>query len=264
MEIWPLVAFVVVGIVAGTLSGLLGISGGIVTIPCLILIFHLMDFPAVYIMQLAIGTSLAAMVFNAIASTWSHHHHKAVIWEFVKKMIVGISLGSVIGAFIGDTLPTAILELIFGVFAIGLGIYFYREQTVFHHEQIAPSKGALNAWGVAIGTLSSLLGIGGGSMTVPLFLHYKIPLKKAIGTSAATGVVITFVGAVSYLIFGLNEAFYSYSIGYIYLPAFAVLAVTTFFAAPLGAKLTQTIETSKLKKIFGIVLILTGIFMMAR
>lgn len=264
MLIAEYLAYAIVGILAGTLAGLLGISGGIVTIPCLVLIFHLLDFPSVYIMQLAIGTSLAAMVFNAIASTWSHHMHGGVMWDVVKKMTLGMIIGGIIGAFIGDNLPTAILELIFGVFAILIGVHLYRQKEIFEGTQTFPDKGKMNLWSVSIGALSTILGVGGGSMTVPLFVHFKMPMKKAVGTSAATGVVITLIGAISYLIFGLDEAFYSKSAGYIYLPAFAVLAVTTFFAAPLGVRLTYKVSAKRLKKIFGIVLVITGIAMMIR
>src|SRR6185436_5026643 len=113
--------------------------------------------------------------------------------------------GCIIGAFIGDNLPTAILQLIFGLFAIFIGIYFYRQKNLFDRNYSMPDKGKLNCIALGIGAASNLLGIGGGSMSVPFFLTVQIPMKKAIATSAGTGAIITFVGAVSYLYFGLDE-----------------------------------------------------------
>ena len=101
-------------------------------------------------------------------------------------------------------------------------------------------------------------------MTVPFFSSLQMPIKKAIATSAGTGVIITIIGALSYLYFGLDEAFYNYSMGYIYLPAFGILAVTTAIAAPLGAHLAHHIHTEKLKRIFSVCLIVIGIAMMVR
>src|SRR5690348_6236268 len=116
MFIFSLVAYAIIGLIAGFLGGLLGISGGLVTVPCLFLIFKMLHFPSVYLMQLAIGTSLAAMVFNAISATYTHHHQKGVNWKLVRTMLPGLILGCIAGAFVSYLLPGFILELIFAVF----------------------------------------------------------------------------------------------------------------------------------------------------
>jgi len=263
MLVFSLIAYAVIGIGSGLLAGLLGMSGGIITVPCLLFVFTWLGFPSGELMQLSIGTSLAAMVFNALSSTYSHNKSEAINWKLVKKMVPGLILGCIIGAYLGHILPNRILQLIFAVFAILLGFYFFRHKELPNVATVTlPSKPILNTYGFGVGALSNILGIGGGTMTVPLFVAFKLPLKASVATSAATGFIITFAGAVSYLIFGLGEAYYSYTFGYIYLPAFSILAVTTFIAAPYGARMAHRMETDKLKKIFALSLLLVGIAML--
>jgi uncharacterized protein len=257
-----LIIYAVIGIGAGFLGGLLGMSGGIVTVPCLLLVFTLKGFPSVDLMQLAMGTSLAAMVFNAISATYSHNKAKAVDWALVKAMLPGLVLGCIAGAFISYLLTTTILALIFGIFAITLGFYFYHFRSlpeVGPHP--LPRKPILNLVGFGVSALSNILGIGGGTMMVPVFLGFRMPMRNAVGSSAATGFIISLGGAISFLFFGLGETYYEHTIGFIYLPAFVVLAVTTFFSAPFGARLAQRLASDKLKKYFALCLVAVGIFM---
>ena len=260
--IFALIAYAVVGAISGLLAGLIGISGGLITIPCLVLIFHMLDFAPVYLMQVAIGTSLAAMTFNALAATWSHNRRGTVLWKLVKRMLWGLILGCIIGAFLGHIMPTVILQILFGVFACVVGFYFFMQKPFYEKDHPLPTQGTINAIGFVVAAISNILGIGGGTMTMPVFLAFRIPMVKAVATSAATGLIITACGALSYLFFGLGDNFYPHSIGYIYLPAFGVLAVTTFFAAPFGARLTTVISAQRLKKYFAIALMAAGILML--
>jgi len=255
------IAYAFIGAIAGLLAGLLGVSGGFITIPCLLLIFHFLDFPPIHLMQLAIGTSLAAMVFNTLTAAWSHQYHKVIRWDIVKSMTPGLILGCIVGAFIGHILPTKVLQMFFALFAIVLGIHFYRGTQWFKEARPLPSPGIWNGIGFGIGALSNVLGIGGGVLSVPVFTAYRLPMRNAIGSSAAAAFIITFIGAIGYLIFGLGETYYKYTVGYIYLPAFCVIAVTTFFAAPLGARLTHSIDVRSLKRLFAVVLFIIGISM---
>jgi uncharacterized membrane protein YfcA len=262
MLLFSLIAYAVIGIGSGLLAGLLGMSGGIITVPCLLFVFTWLGFPAEELMQLAIGTSLAAMVFNALSSTYSHNKSGAINWKLVKKMVPGLIIGCILGAYLGHILPNRILQLIFACFAIVLGFFFFRHKELPDVGKYKlPSRPILNSYGFGIGALSNVLGIGGGTMTVPLFVAFKLPLKASVATSAATGFIITLAGAVSYLIFGLGEAYYSYTFGYIYLPAFVILAIATFVAAPYGARMAHRMETDKLKKIFALSLLFVGIAM---
>src|SRR5262245_7477923 len=125
--ILTLIAYAVVGAAAGILGGLLGIGGGVITVPCLYYIFYLIGYPHQYLMLLAIGTSLAAMVFNTASSTWAHHGRGFVLWDVFRKMTPGLILGSIIGALTAKYLPETILEIIFGVFLCILAVNFWRK-----------------------------------------------------------------------------------------------------------------------------------------
>ncbi len=254
-----------IGLVAGFIGGLLGISGGLVTVPCLFLVFSLQHFPTGDLMQLAIGTSLAAMVFNAISATYSHHRQKTVKWNLVKAMFPGLILGCIAGAFLSYLLSTTILQLIFGIFAVLLGLYLYRHRRLPQIDPHRFSNGkTLNPIGFGVSMVSNILGIGGGTMFVPIFIGLKVPMKNAIGTSAATGFIVSLAGAISYLVFGWGETHYEHTLGYIYLPAFVILAVTTFMTAPFGARMAEHIKSVKLKRLFSIALLALGILMLIR
>jgi len=262
MVIFSLILYVVLGLSAGLLSGLLGVSGGVITIPSLLLIFHLLGFPAEALMQLAIGTSLASMVFNGMVATWVHHQAKDVLWSVFRRMALGLILGSLFGAYLGQHLSTATLKLIFALFALYLGVYFYLKKDLQGSHWLLPSTRILDALGFGVGILSNILGIGGGSLIVPALSACKIPIKKAVGTAAATGGLVTLFGAATYLFWGYGQALYPHCLGYLYLPAFAVLSLTTSLAAPLGAKLTHRLPTLKLCRYFAILMVFIGLSML--
>lgn len=253
------IAYVVIGAIAGVLGGLLGIGGGIVTVPCLLILFRYLDFPQPYIMHMAIATSLAAMIFNTAAATIAHNKRKGVVWDVFWKLIPGLIVGSILGALLATWLSGVVLEIFFGIFLLLLAVHFYRQKPVKAEGHKLPRPMILNALSGSIGVVSNILGIGGGSMTVPLLTFFQMKDKKAIGTSAATSLVTTTCGALSYLIFGRGDVPTSDTLGLINIPAFLVVGIIAFFTAPFGAKLTQEIDAAKVRKIFAIVLVLTGL-----
>lgn len=261
MEFLPYIAFIFMGILAGILAGLLGISGGVITVPCLALFFHLMSFPQAYVMHLAIGTSLAAMVFSGLGAAWSHHIKKAVIWDIVWAMFPGIIIGSIIGSLIAHVLSSVILAIFFGFFAILLGIYFYRKRFIAKQKEKKINKSRSLWLGFGISGLANILGIGGGVMTVPILVAHNYPEKKAVGTSAAIGLLISFLGALAYLYFGMKEIQIEYGIGYLYLPAFIVIGIVSFFCAPLGTKWAHGLPVQTIRRIFGVFLVISGLLM---
>jgi len=259
--ILPYILYAIVGMLSGVLAGLLGISGGLITVPCLFIIFKFTGLPQEFLMHMAIGTSLAAMVFNSFSSALYHHKKGSVLWTTAKKMLGGIIIGSIIGALIAHVLSGVILEIIFGLFALILGVRFFRNVPLKEGDARLPSTLALNGIGIGIGGLSNILGIGGGVVTVPILLHYQVSAQKAIGTSAATGFIITLIGAIAYLLFGLQHKMPVESIGYVNLPAFFVISIVSFLFAPFGVKLAHKLPTLKLRCYFGVVLIFTGLSM---
>ncbi len=258
---FEIISFGIIGILAGLLSGLLGIGGGVVTIPCLIVVFMTLGIPSSDIMHLAIGTSLAAMVFNTLSASYSHYKKEAILFNIVKPMSLGVVVGTLLGAIIAHFLSSHFLKIFFGIFEALLGIRYLLPEPKVIKEKPLPSFWGLSILSIGITTLSTMLGVGGGIINVPVLTHYNIPVKKAIGTSSALSFLISFFGAVFFLFMGMHSVHVHESIGYLYLPAFFVISVISFFTAPYGAKLTHRLPTKILKKIFGIVLLAAGAIM---
>ncbi len=252
-------AYVIIGAIAGVLGGLLGIGGGIVTVPCLFAIFSHLDFPKPYCMKMAIATSLAAMIFNAAAATWAHHRRHGVIWSVFRKLVPGLIIGSIFGAFLATWLSGVILEIVFGVFLLLLAFNFYRKKAIHMEKYQLPSPLIFNLLSGGIGALSNLLGIGGGSITVPLLIAFKMKDKNAIGTSAATTLVTTICGTITYFILGWGVMHTSEIVGFIDIPAFLFVGISAFFLAPYGAKLSHQLDSNIVHKIFAAVLALTAL-----
>lgn len=248
--------YVVVGLLAGFLSGLLGVGGGMVVVPSLLLIFHWLNLPFENVMQIAIGTSLAAMIFTSGTSAWSHY--KNLDQFLFKALAPGICFGCILGAFVAHLIPTQILQMIFAVLMLIFGVYFLLTANISELEKkIKPHYLTLTLIGFAIGFISSILGIGGGAITVPLLLLFGTVLRTAISTSAVTGFLISIVGALAFLFFGLKYQTAS-KWGYIYLPAFLLIGLAAAPMATLGAKYAYTTSSPILKRIFGCYLLIVG------
>lgn len=260
MEILPLIAFLGVGVVAGLLGGLLGLSGGVVTVPALVFILPRFGIPKDQVTHIAIGTSLAAMVFNGIVSTWSHNKRAGVVWHLFLSLLPWIALGALSGGIAANFISDVVLEDIFGFFICFLGIYLFIPMRK-RSELKELSKHAIFWFGTGIGSLASVLGIGGGVFTVPFLILFNYPEKKAVGTSAAVSLVITAITALTYLYFGLNKVKTPESLGYIYLPAFVCVGIGAMLLAPLGAKWAHAINGLLLRRIFAGVLFVIGALM---
>ncbi|MCB1072587.1 MAG: sulfite exporter TauE/SafE family protein [Chlamydiales bacterium] len=258
---FEIISFGLIGILAGLLSGLLGIGGGIVTIPLLLLAFTQIGVPSVEVMHLAIGTSLAAMVFNTLSASYSHYKKGGVLFHIVKPMGVGIVIGAIFGALIARFASSSFLQIFFGIFETLLGIRFLLPEPKITKEKKLPPFWGLSLISLAVTTLSTMLGIGGGIVNVPILTHFNIPVKKAIGTSSALSFLIALFGAFFFLLVGMHSTRVNDSVGYVYIPAFLVISVISFFIAPFGAKLAHILPTKILKRIFGLALLVAGLMM---
>jgi uncharacterized protein len=254
----------IIGIIAGILGGLLGISGGVITVPFLVFIFKYLGMPEQYIMHLAIGTSLGAMVFNATSATYSHHLRSGVLWHIFRLVLVSLIIGSLLGAVIARFIPSFWLQKIFGGFECLLAIYFFlpRKEALEKQKTTIHAKWTLRTISFFVSLVSNILGIGGGTFMVPTLMAFDVPTKKAIGTSAATGLVISFMGAISYLYLGIREIHLPDCIGFLNIPSFIAISITTFLAAPFGTKLAHYLSTAHLRRIFAIALVAVGIAML--
>jgi uncharacterized protein len=259
IPLFLVIVYLFIGFFAGVMGGLLGVGGGAITVPCFFLIFSLLGYPPNYLMAMSVGTSLAAMVFTTLSGTWSHHKKGTVKWAIFKKMATGLMIGSVLGAILTMWLPGKVLEIFFGVFLCSLSLIFFRDKIPVYHISESLYSVIFRIASFIIGILSSILGIGGGVITVPLLMSFKIPDKNAIGTSSSMTLLVSFMGTLSYIIFGWNHHIHPYNLGYINIPAFLIVGITTFFAAPLGVKLTHQLPLKKIRMIFAAMLVVTGL-----
>lgn len=259
-----LVLYLIVGITAGIASGMLGIGGGTITVPALFIIFKLIELPQAYTMHLAIGTSLAAMVINTFSAAKAHHGKKSVQWNTVKRMLPGILIGSLFGGLLARYLSGIILEIFFGLFACALGLHFLRPLKPHIKEKRLPGFPLIDLCSALISGVSSILGIGGGVLTVPYLNAYRVQEKIAIGTSVAISFFISLLGSIFYLAFGLNDVGFGITFGYIYVPAFLILSVSSYVVAPYGVKLAHYLPAMTLRKYFAYAMIIIGLLMIFR
>lgn len=250
------------GALAGSLAGLLGVGGGVVIVPALVWIFQRHpDIPALSLMQMAIGTSLATIVITSMSSIFAHHRRGAIHWSVVWQLTPGILFGAWLGAAIADALSSETLRMVFAIFILMISVQlaFGAQPTSHRH---LPSQLGTTVTSLVIGTVSAIVGIGGGSLTVPFLAWCNIPLRNAVATSAACGFPIALSGTLGFIVMGWNVAnLPSESTGYIYWPAFLMIAATSLLFAPLGAKLTHTLPINLLKKFFALFLAGVGLKM---
>lgn len=249
-------AYAGLGLFAGFFAGLLGIGGGAVMVPILAVIFATQHLPAEHIMHLALGTSMATIVFTSASSLRAHHGHGAVLWPVVKDVAPGIIAGTLAGSQFASHVPTRPLALFFCVFITLVALQLLLNLKPKPGRQL-PGRIGMATAGMVIGGVSSLVAIGGGSLSVPFMTWCNVKVHQAIGTSSAIGFPIAVSGTIGYLIGGwgapgLPEG----TLGYIHLPALAATMAASMLTAPLGAKLAHRLPVAVLKRIFAGVLML--------
>ena len=242
-----LVVYCLLGAIAGVLAGLLGVGGGIVIVPMLVFAFGWQNFPPDVLMLMALGTSMGSIMFTSISSSLAHSRNKGVQWDAVRNITPGILIGTFCGSFLASHVPARFLQLFFVAF-----LFFVITQMLSGKKpkpsRHLPGLGGMSVAGGIIGVVSSLVGIGGGTLSVPFLLWNNLDMRKAIGTSAAIGFPIALAGC----------------FGYIYLPGLFGIVIVSMFTAPLGARLAQTLPVPKLKKCFALLLIVVGIRMLLK
>lgn len=284
MEWWLI--YILLGALVGFFGGLLGIGGGLIVVPVLTFIFSAQDFPPERILHLALGTTMATIIFTSTASLLAHHAHGAVNWAIVKKMTPGIIIGTLAGASLAGIFTSAFLSVIVTIFIIcaatqmflkiypifdrnNIGLFRRRFPILFSQIPLKqdyqlPGKKGLFTAGSLIGLLSSLVAIGGGLLTIPFLSLCNIKLHYAIGTAAAIGLPIAIAGSIGYIANGMlqSQILPDYSLGYVYLPALGWIAFASIFTAPIGAKTTHRTNNDFLRLILVILLYLLAIRML--
>ncbi|WP_028584327.1 sulfite exporter TauE/SafE family protein [Desulfogranum mediterraneum] len=254
MAVELIVMYLAVGLIAGLLAGLLGVGGGLVIVPMLVFCFVRQGVEPEVIMHLALGTSLASIIFTSISSFMSHHRRGAVDWSIVRRIAPGILLGTFLGTMVASRLSTGFLKVFFCIF-----LYSVATQMILNKKPKAskelPGLPGMFGVGNVIGAASSLVGIGGGSLSVPFMLWCNVAAHRAIGTSAAIGLPIAIAGAFGYMVNNLHAVgLPGYSLGYVYLPALIFIVCFSVLTAPLGARLAHALPVDRLKRIFALFL----------
>lgn len=250
------------GAVSGLLAGLLGIGGGVIIVPAVLVALALDGVAPEVRMHLAVGSSLAIIVFTALASIRAHHRRGAVLWPVVGRIAPGIVVGALLGAAIADAMSGTLLRAWFGVFALLLAanLAFGRPP---RPQRTLPGTPGLFAVGTAIGTVSSLVGVGGGSMSVPFLAWCNVPMRQAIATSAAIGLPIAFGGSAGFLAAGLDDpALPALAVGYLYPPAIVLVGLASMVSAPFGARIAHAVDPRWLRYGFAVLFLVVGVRML--
>ena len=250
--------FLATGASAGLAAGYLGIGGGIVIVPALSLYLQA-KFPGLSVpTQIAVATSLASILVTGTAAVITHSKHGFLAWKWVKILAPGLIIGAIIGVLIADHISSKLLLYAFLAFALLSGLRMLKDANdTSTHKEI--SKTTIASSGIFIGAFSSMLGIGGGTLTVPLFSAMSLPIQQAVAIASAAGVVLAISGTVAFILTGMDTPDLPQgAVGYIYLPALLGIITASVFTAPLGARLVHKSRPKLVKRSFGVLLILVA------
>jgi uncharacterized membrane protein YfcA len=252
MQWW--LAYLAIGSVVGFFAGLLGIGGGMVMVPMLAWAFTAQGLAAEHIVHLALGTSMATIMFTSVSSMRAHHAHDAVDWKVARGMAPGILTGSFLAALAAGLIPTRPLAVMFTML-----VFYAATQILFDlrpkRSRELPGPTGVFAAGAGIGAISSLLAAGGAFMCIPFLVWCSVPVRRAIGTAAAVGLPIAVAGTAGYVLQGLRVAgLPAATLGYVYLPALALVVITSMLAAPIGARVAHRVPVKRLRIVFAAVL----------
>lgn len=249
-----LVFFLLLGAFAGVMAGLLGVGGGLLIVPVLAWIFVEQGVDSSVIMPLAIGTSLMTIVFTSLSSVLAHHKRGAVLWFVFFQLLPGILIGAIIGSIIADFLPSKHLGWLFAIFELWVATQIVLSIKPKPQRNL-PNRWGMGVAGMTIGSLSAILGIGGGTMTVPFLNWCNVNIQKAIATASACGLPIAFAATIGFVLTGLNHPnLPAYSTGYVNWSAGISIIISSVLFAPFGAWLAHRLPTKHLKRIFALLL----------
>jgi uncharacterized membrane protein YfcA len=251
---WAL-AYLALGALVGLFSGMFGIGGGTILVPVLLMLFKMQHFPAPYIMHLALGTSMATILFTSLASMRKHHQHGAVNWAVVRGMTPGILFGTALGALCAAFVSPRALGIFFAFFVYCAAIQILFELRPQATRQL-PGMAGMTLTGTFTGWISSLVSIGGGTVVVPFLIWCNVPIRNAIGTSAAIGFPVAAGGTIGYIATGLGfHMLPSPNLGFVYLPSLLWITLASVIAAPLGAKVAHRMKIGLLRKFFAVLML---------
>ncbi|MFQ5535227.1 MAG: sulfite exporter TauE/SafE family protein [Sphingomonadales bacterium] len=252
------------GALTGVVAGMLGVGGGIVIVPVLYHILPWFGIDDAVRMHLAVGTSLAIIIPTSIVSATAHFRRGAVDFALLRSWGPAVTLGVIIGALLAAPLGGQTLTMIFAAIALVVAANMFLARNGFHLADALPGRATTVLVAGLVGGVSTLMGIGGGTLSVPILTLFNYPIRKAVGTAAALGIVISIPGAAGFIVAGWDvPGLPPASIGYVNLIAAALIVPTTALSTPLGARLAHTIDAALLHRVFALFLALTSIRMIS-
>jgi len=252
MEWW--LGYLAIGGAAGFFAGLLGIGGGSIIVPLLVMLFEAQGLPKEHLLHLAVGTGMATIVFTSISSVRAHATRGAIRWDLTARITPGILAGGLVGSAITSVIPRGLFAALFtGV------VYIAATHTLLGRmpkaSRQAPGVIGMFTAGFVISAVSAFAAIGGAFMTIPFLMYCNVPILQAIGTASAVGIPIAVAGTIGYVTTGMGlPGLPAHSFGYVYLPVLAAIVIAGVLAAPLGAALAHKLPTKRLKQIFALLL----------
>jgi uncharacterized membrane protein YfcA len=263
VEIEFIIQLSLLGIVVGFAAGLLGVGGGGILVPMLTTMFLSADIVPSHAIHLALGTSMASIIMTTFSSAFSHFKNHNIDWPHVKTMVPLIIVGAISISFLIPFINTSFLAVFFSLFmfSISIKLFIHKPQTSTTTTKISPQLA-----GLGIGSISTLVAIGGAALIVPYLISRGLEMRRAIGSSAAIGFPIAISGTIGYAINGHigakelanNEAI----IGFVHIPSVIIISICGFIMAPVGVKLSTKLPVKVLKKIFAVLLVCLSIKML--
>ncbi len=263
--LWSLVALLAAGAAAGFAGGMFGIGGGFVVVPALVLLLPLLGAGAADVTHIAVGTSLATIIFTSLRSVSSHAARGAVDFAMLRSWAPWVVLGTGLGALVADRISSDALALIFGVGVLPFAVHFLAPRLHERHLLTAmPGGVARISLAGGLGLLSALLGIGGGVITTVVMTLCGTSIHRAIGTASGMGAIIALPGTLGFMLIGLDQPRLPWgSLGYVNLPAAVAIIVTSVLLAPLGVATAHRLSPRLLRLVFGLYLAVVGVTMIA-
>ena len=253
----------VIGAIAGVIAGLLGVGGGIVLVPAFFYAFTALGYSGPQLMQVCLATSLATIIVTSVKSVRSHNKRGAVDWQILKGWAPWIAAGAVVGMIAAVGLKSVVLQAIFGVLGLTVGLYLAFGRLQWRLGERMPTGVGRGATGSVIGFLSVLMGIGGGSFGVPLMTLYNVPIHRAVATAAGFGVTIALPSVIGFLFLSVEGA-PPWTLGAVNLPAFALVVAMTMITTPWGVKLAHAMDPKPLRRVFAVFIMVMALNMLRK
>tara|TARA_Y100000992_G_scaffold7914_1_gene5052 strand:+ start:50 stop:841 length:792 start_codon:yes stop_codon:yes gene_type:complete len=252
--------YIICGSIGGFLGGLLGLGGGIIFVPSLFFIFTMYGLNQEYLMQSAVSTSLACVVVSSLSAAIKHNKNKLINWAIFYKMLPGLILGSVLGVMLLMLFSSSTIKFYYGILLIIISVFLILEKNQYNHSNKTKIFRFINVFSFFTGSISTMLGIGGGTLTTPYFKFYGECMKRSIATAAACGVPIALFGIIITSVINKITGIFDHTpIDFIELDSFLIISISTVIFSYIGAGVTFITNTTLLKNIFSITLLAIGL-----